>query len=117
MKDLFIGLCSSGPPIFIVLDALDECDATANRKPILDLIQAIKSSPAKLLVTSRPYPPDVDEVLGDCPQVLVEASDKDIEKYILQQIAENVEMRRMLKDLDELKQEIVKSILDKSQGM
>ncbi len=117
MKDLFVNLCGSGPPVFIVLDALDECDAVDNRKPILKLIETIKDSPARLLVTSRPYPPDVDEVLGDCPQVLVEASDKDIEKYVLEQIEGNVEMRRMLQDEDDLKQMIVKSILNKSQGM
>lgn len=118
MKGLFVSLCSVvGQPVFIVLDALDECDAVANRKPILELIKSIKTSKAKLLVTSRPYPPDVDEVLGDCPQVLVEASDKDIRKYVLEQIADNVEMRRMLKNRDDLKQEIVNSILDKSQGM
>ncbi len=117
MKDLFVKLCGSGPPVFIVLDALDECDAVDNRKPILKLIESIKTSPARLLVTSRPYPPDVDEVLGDCPQVLVEASDKDIEKYVLEQIEGNVEMRRMLQDRDDLKQMIVKSILNKSQGM
>lgn len=115
MADLFIDLCSDGRPVFIVLDALDECDAAANRKPILELIKAIKKSPARLLITSRPYPPDVDEVLGDCPQVVVEASDKDIEKYVQEQIEENVEMRRML-DAD-LKDLIVKSILKKSQGM
>lgn len=115
IQELFINLCSDGRPVFIVLDALDECDAVANRKPILELIKAIKTSPARLLVTSRPYPPDVDEVLGDCPQVLVEASDKDIEKYVLEQIEENVEMRRMLDD--GLKRVIVDSILDKSQGM
>ena len=115
MKELFLALCSNGRPVFIVLDALDECDAEANRKPILELITAIKSSQARLLVTSRPYPSDVDEVLGGCPQVLVEASDKDIEKYVLEQLEENVETRRMLDD--ELKQLIVKSILDKSQGM
>ncbi len=117
MKDLFVDLCDSGPPVFIVLDALDECDAVDNRKPILKLIESIKTSPARLLVTSRPYPPDVEEVLGDCPQVLVEASDKDIEKYVLEQIDGNVEMRRMLQDMDSLKQMIVKSILNKSQGM
>jgi len=115
MADLFINLCSAGRPVFIVLDALDECDAVANRKPILELIKAIKTSPARLVITSRPYPPDVDEVLGDCPQVLVEASDKDIEKYVKEQIEDNVEMRRMLDD--ELKGLIVKSILQKSQGM
>ncbi len=117
MKDLFVSLCSTGPPVFIVLDALDECDAVDNRKPILRLIESIKTSLAQLLVTSRPYPPDVDEVLGDCPQVLVEASDKDIEKYVLEQIEGSVEMRRMLQDRQDVKELIVKSILDKSQGM
>ncbi|KAK1757325.1 hypothetical protein QBC47DRAFT_154070 [Echria macrotheca] len=117
MRELFIKLCGNGQPVFIVLDALDECDALANRKPVLELIKSIKASPARLLVTSRPYPPDVEEVLGDCPQVLVEASDKDIEKYVLEHLEGSVEMRRMLHGMDDLKKRIVDAILHKSQGM
>jgi hypothetical protein len=112
---LFISLCNSRSSIFIVLDALDECDAAANRRPILELIEGLKSSKVQVLITSRPYPPDVNRVLGDCPQVLVEASDKDIEDYVLGQIESDIEMKEMLDD--SLKRVIVKRILEKSQGM
>jgi hypothetical protein len=112
---LFISFCNSRSSIFIVLDALDECDAAANRGPILELIQGLKSSKVQVLITSRPYPPDVNRVLGDCPQVLVEASDKDIEDYVLGQIESDIEMKEMLDD--SLKRVIVKRILEKSQGM
>jgi hypothetical protein len=112
---LFISFCNSRSSIFIVLDALDECDAAANRGPILELIQGLKSSKVQVLITSRPYPPDVNRVLGDCPQVLVEASDKDIEDYVLGKIDSDVEMKEMLDD--SLKRVIVKRILEKSQGM
>jgi len=115
MQDLFIDLCSQGSPVFIVLDALDECDAKDNRKPILKLIKAIRASSARLLVTSRPYPPDVNESLGDCPKISVEAHPEDIERYVLEQIDENVEMREMLDD--ELRKSVVEFILTKSQGM
>ena len=115
LMTLFISLCNSRSPIFIVLDALDECDAAANRTPILELIQALKSSRAQLLITSRPYPPDVNKVLGNCPQVLVEASEKDIQAYVLGQIDSDVQMKEIIDD--SLKREIVKCILQKSQGM
>jgi hypothetical protein len=44
--------------------------------------------------------------------VLVEASDKDIEDYVLGQIESDVEMKEMLDD--SLKQVIVKRILEKA---
>jgi hypothetical protein len=118
---LFISLCNSRSPVFIILDALDECDAAENRAPILELIKALKLSRAQTLITSRPYPADVHKLLGDCPQVLVEASDKDIENYVLQQIQERIdsddEMKEMFDDDPALRPEIVKGILAKSQGM
>jgi len=115
LTTLFISLCNSTHPVFIVLDALDECDAMSNRGPILELIRNIMTSRTQLLITSRPYPPDVGELLGDCPQVLVEASDKDIKAYLLDQINSNVQVNGMVDD--SLRREIVESILDKSQGM
>ncbi|KAF2180392.1 hypothetical protein K469DRAFT_278267 [Zopfia rhizophila CBS 207.26] len=51
LKTLFIDLCGLSE-VFIILDALDECDAIDNRRPIIELIQDIKNSGARLLVTS-----------------------------------------------------------------
>jgi hypothetical protein len=75
LKSTFINLCNSASDLFIVSDALDECDAASNRGPIVELIREIKTSRARLLVTSRPYPPDIDQLLGECKQLMVEASD------------------------------------------
>lgn len=116
LKKLFVELCNSATaPVFIVLDALDECDAVANRGPILELIKELKTSRANVMITSRPYPHDVNDLLGNCPQVLVEASDKDIEAYVLGQIDTNLVMGDLIDD--ELRKEIVTAILEKSQGM
>lgn len=115
MKLVFIDLCNSRSSLFIVFDALDECDASANRGPIVELIKEIKKCRARLLVTSRPYPPDIDKLFGDCSQILVEASDSDIRAYVLDQIARSEEMSAMIDRT--LREKIVQSILAKSQGM
>ena len=115
LKAIFFSLCNDSRDIFIVFDALDECDAISNRAPITDLIRDIKKSRARLLVTSRPYPPDIDELLGDCGHILVEASDSDIRAYVLDQIARSAHSSKIIDDA--LKEEIAVSIIAKSQGM
>ncbi|KAI0702128.1 hypothetical protein C8Q76DRAFT_697862 [Earliella scabrosa] len=63
-------LANSGPcpPIFIVVDALDECTAE-NIDPISDLLKLLlscttdPSSPLRLFLTSRPEPNPVREIL------------------------------------------------------
>jgi hypothetical protein len=112
---MFIEICNNSRNVFIVLDALDECDEATNRGTIVDFIKEIKKSRACLMVTSRPYPSDIDDLLGDCHQVLVEASDSDIRAFVLDQIAKS---KRMSKIIDkQLREEIVTSIIAKSQGM
>jgi len=116
MKSVFIDLCNANTSrLFIVFDALDECDASANRGPVVELINDIKKSRARLVVTSRPYPPDIDRLFGDCPQILVEASDSDIRAFVLDQIAQSDHMSMIIGG--SLKEKIVTSIMAKSQGM
>jgi hypothetical protein len=116
MKTVFIDLCNNSTSrLFIVFDALDECDAAANRGPVVELINDIKKSHARVVVTSRPYPPDIDKLFGDCPQILVEASDSDIRAFVLDQIAHSDQMSTIIGQ--NLREKIVTSILAKSQGM
>lgn len=115
LRRLFIQLCQGRPEIFVVFDALDECDEYTNRKKVTELLQDIMQAGVYLLVTSRPYPEDIYDLLGDCRQVLVEASDADIKSYVENEIAQSVFLSKKVGE--DVREQIVRSILEKSQGM
>jgi hypothetical protein len=115
LTSVFLRICNDTQDVLIVLDALDECDKAANRGPIVKFIQDITGSKARLMVTSRPYPADVAEVLGSCPQLVIEASDSDIKTYVRDRIAGNPQMARMIDN--GLKDKILNAITSRSDGM
>lgn len=115
LMSIFLDICNHSRDVFIVLDALDECDKVENRGPITSFIKEIKRSKARLLVTSRPYPADIDELLGCCTQIPIEASDSDIRAYILDRIDRTPQVSRIIDT--ELRDVIIQSVASKSHGM
>lgn len=115
LTSIFLTICNQSRDVFIVLDALDECDRVDNRGPIIDFIKDIKKSKARFMVTSRPYPADIDELLGRCTQILIEASDSDIRAYILDRIDRTPQVSRIIDT--GLRDMIVESVASKSHGM
>jgi hypothetical protein len=119
-KDLMMGfrnICaSSSEEVFLVFDALDECDEKAHREPILDLLEFMSGSNVRVLITSRPYPPDISDAFAEYPQIVIEASDADIRAFLLEKITKS--RRKSSRFIDEaLRQEIIQLITAKSQGM
>ena len=112
---ILVDLCKKAKKVFIVFDALDECDQHANRGPVLELLKELIKSDAQLLVASRPYPPDVEALLCDYSTIPVEASDSDIRAYLLNEMARSPTSSKII-DAG-LREEIIKSIMSKSQGM
>ncbi|KAF4624343.1 hypothetical protein G7Y89_g13827 [Cudoniella acicularis] len=112
---ILVELCKKSKNVFIVFDALDECDQHANRGPVIELLKALIKSDARLLVASRPYPPDVEALLRDHSTIPVEASDSDIRAYLLNEIARSPTASKIIDA--ELREEIIKSVVSKSQGM
>ncbi|KAE8448932.1 hypothetical protein EG329_008728 [Mollisiaceae sp. DMI_Dod_QoI] len=100
--------------LFLVIDALDECDAKKHRKPFLKVLKDLESTSAKVFVTSRPHPDDIKKSLCSCPKIKVEASDEDIRKYLAHKIEQDGDT-----DLidEKLKDEIVSSITNGARGM
>jgi hypothetical protein len=82
--------------VFVVIDALDECEESANRGPILELLKDLMGSRVRLLITSRPFPPDIEDLLGHRAQILVEASESDIQAFVLEQIAKSRRMKNII---------------------
>lgn len=113
---IFRDICSKSSEVFLILDALDECDENTNREPILELIEFLIDSRARVLVTSRPYPWDIKETFADYPQIQIEAADSDIRAFLCEKISNSKRSSRCFID-ETLSEEIVQSITRKSHGM
>ena len=112
---ILVELCKREKDVFIVFDALDECDQHANRGPVIEVLKELIKSDARLLIASRPYPPDVEALLSDYSTIPIEASDLDIKAYLIREIARSPAASKIIDP--RLQEEIIKSTMSKSQGM
>jgi hypothetical protein len=113
---ILVNLCKKLKNVFIVFDALDECDQHSNRGPVIEALkELIKKSDVRLLVASRPHPLDVKALLCDYSTITIEASDSDIRAYLDNEIAESKTAPKIIDD--GLREEVIKSIMLKAQGM
>lgn len=100
--------------IFIIIDALDECDAKKHRKSFLKVLKDLENTSARVFITSRPHPDDIKQALCASPRITVEAGDSDIRKYLAHKIGEDGDTDL----IDEpLKEEIITNIANRAQGM
>jgi hypothetical protein len=118
LKDLETTLllaCREFRQTFIIIDALDECDAGKHRKDFLQVLKGLEKASVKLFITSRPHPDDIKRNLGTFPQITIEASDSDIRKYFTEMIDQDDAAVDLVDE--HLKQEIVRDITSGAQGM
>lgn len=73
---------------YIVLDALDECNQSCRRYLIQAIHQLSHYQTIRVLTTSRSFIPDIEKAMQKCPQILIEAQDRDLRTYMHHMIAE-----------------------------
>lgn len=107
--------------VFIVIDALDECDINNERHDILTALSELKTSnltPLHMLVTSRPYTDIENAILPHLSQPALQLQgeyiDSDIRSHILWQLATDSRLKRWPKDV---KTEIQESLIHGANGM
>jgi hypothetical protein len=118
LKDLeptLLLVCREFRRTFVMIDALDECDATRHRKSFLQVLKSIEKSSTRLLITSRPYPDDIKRYLVAYPQITIEANDLDIRKFLTETIDRSDETTDIIDQA--LKKDIVKDIANSAHGM
>lgn len=101
--------------VFLVFDALDECDEDLQRTEVLAYLLKLLHPPFKILVTSRPHPRDINAAFAESPAVTIFANSKDIELFIKQRIAD--ERTRGVTVKPDLVDTIVEQILLKAGEM
>lgn len=105
------------PRTTLVLDALDECEPDSRRK-LVDAIKHLLSKserPLKVFISSRPDQDIKHQFLSE-PNIEIQArhNEKDIRKFVDEEIIHHEGWRDMSPSLQE---DIVKTLLDRSQGM
>lgn len=99
--------------VFLVFDALDECD---QRKGLLPLLHRMGKGGANLFVTSRQHPEDIQASFHSSAKIKLSAQDNDIRIYIEQKISEHSRARRLVQQA-RCQDKIVSELIDCAQGM
>jgi ankyrin repeat domain-containing protein 50 len=109
---LIFQCCNHFPKVFLIFDALDECEDQAVRWKVMNFIDsAIRSQPnIRTLITSRPQI-SLDDSLNQATVVHITSHLSDIEKYI----RENLQYTGKKFSIAS-KEEIVSKLLEKADG-
>ncbi|KAK2811930.1 hypothetical protein FQN50_001637 [Emmonsiellopsis sp. PD_5] len=117
-EDLLLGLVQGHSRTILILDALDECEENT-RKALIKWFNRIISQARrlKILISSR-RDGDIRHQLGKEANIGIEATDNenDISKFVSERIAKGQDDRQYPIS-DCLQEEIVQTLLEKSQGM
>ena len=104
------------PELFVVIDALDECSEW-NRNREIFLAEVRKSLPhARLLVTSRHIPTIESKFRRDL-RVDIRANDEDVKSFLTTYINQREEFADLIGEREDLREEIVRTIVGQTDGM
>lgn len=112
---VFIAMSKSFDRVFLVFDALDECDPDNQRKDLLPLFHNL-AKVLSLFVASRPHPEDIQDSLHDAAQIELSANEEDIEIYIRQRINDSPRAKRLVGQA-QCKDKIISDLADCAKGM
>ena len=86
LEQTFSSTCDNYDQVYIVIDALDECDSR-HKKALLGFLEYIRQKPCvKILMTSQSYPESVMKHFEAFRIISIGAHEADLRKYISQEI-------------------------------
>ena len=100
---------------FVAVDALDELDGKKHRKGFLKVLTELGLTSTKIFVTSRPHIQDVSQAFTYASKVHVEASEADVELFLLRMIEDDEGMQDLMDET--LKKEVCSSVAQYAKGM
>ncbi|KAL4884869.1 hypothetical protein BJY04DRAFT_214751 [Aspergillus karnatakaensis] len=119
VKELLVALksiYSSFPRIFVVVDALDECQDEKNRNNLIDVLKQLKRD-VSLLVTCRPIG-TIEESFTEDDWLRITAFGEDIRTYVASEVQRHdFVLASSLNTDEELRLRIVDEVVEKAQGM
>ena len=112
---LLVTLCNERERTYVIVDALDECEATNERRLFLPLLQSLPHGSTRLFVTSRPNHEDIYYTFTTASQITIAAPDSEIERFVTEKMEERKEfVERVTQDL---KSQIISTICTRASGM
>lgn len=109
-------ICSSLKAVHIVIDALDECSESEDAAiDVVSNILAIGPT-VRLLCTSR-FSRTFETFFQDKQRIEISARDEDIRTFVKARLQEQTRLSRQVSADPTLQEDIVKSIIEVSQGM
>lgn len=115
IENVFMDVCRSFVKVYVVVDALDECNEITCRRHFLQFLSALQEcSNVRIFVTSRPHPEDIQHHFNAVHQIEVEASEADLRKYLRDSIEESSSAAVID---DTFKQHLIDTIAESAQNM
>jgi ankyrin repeat domain-containing protein 50 len=105
---------SANRRVFIIVDALDECDP-ATRKPLLDTLKSLGGR-VSLFVTSR-YLADFEELFDDFERVNLTVHSEDIRDYVDHCVDQSKRLKAFAREDRTLRHDLKHTIVAKSGDM
>ena len=111
---ILLSLIGKFSHVYIVVDALDECNPKIKSK----FIEKLRELPVniRLLCTSRRLG-DIQEAFNDVPHLEIRASDEDVARYVEAQILQVPKLVRFCKKAGDLQSTIIEKLVKKAKGM
>ena len=121
-QQLFLHAMAGRSTVYIVLDALDECEETRCRKPLIDFLYKLQDRRypfddgpnIRIFVTSRHYPADIQEAFSMAQQLQVEAHSSDVRAFLQRRVEQ--EATEVAID-DWFKTHLIDKITESSEGL
>jgi hypothetical protein len=109
-------VCNGFKRVFLVLDALDECE-DERRALLLAQLENLDQSRCRFFFTSRPHLLDLQKSLRDSPQITIKAQSSDIKLLIQKRIESDSALSELVEKNERLKAAIVDEIIKNAKDM
>lgn len=113
---VLLAVSKSFTQVFLIIDALDECDPDDQRKDLLPLFHRIGKSGVNLFLTSRQHPEDVQESFQNIAKIELSAKEEDIRIYVQQKIDGSSRARRLVRQ-GKIEDKIISELVNCANGM
>ncbi|KAF5488036.1 Vegetative incompatibility protein HET-E-1 [Colletotrichum fructicola] len=114
-NSVFQAIASFHHRVFIVIDALDECESKSRQALLSDIARLQKRHPTNVLATTREIPEIIESfTFKHASTIRIQASDVDVSRYISSRIPD---MQSFVQRRPEIQEEIQEGVLYRINGM
>ena len=86
LEEALLLTCSEFDRVFVVIDALDECNKNQRNGVLRALSNLSQCSPVSISITSRPHAEDIWKAFKESHKIEIKAEPSDIKKFVYNKI-------------------------------